>query len=571
MIPFFALFEHDDACITACLVIVFSPLLILIIGKWVQWWWTRQTYISSPALDMIRDRTQDTTMPTQTIHSLWQRYNDLLCTCDALHLSLDISRINFDDAFLDSIDFAPAFAAMEQLEAGVKVNADELDDHGEPGRMVGHYWLRNPDQAPDELVAMIRETIDDIKTFVAEDAKAFTDVLIVGIGGSALGPQLVADALGNLPGRPDQRRIHFLDNTDPDGIDRVFCKLKDHLDQTLVVVISKSGGTPETRNGMRETQKAFDDAGVDFAKHAVAVTGVDSALHQESQNWRAQFPMCDWVGGRTSVTSAVGLLPAALQGIDIDALLAGAAEMDVCTRQQTVKKNPAALLALMWYHEVKVKRRPNMVILPYKDRLLLFSRYLQQLIMESLGKEFNTDKTETVHEGISVYGNKGSTDQHAYVQQLRDGVHDFFATFIVAQKDRAGDSIAVDKNDATSGDYLHGFWQGTRQALYESGRGSVTITIDDVTPRSLGGLIALYERAVGFYATLIDVNAYHQPGVEAGKKAAGAVLALQTDILAAIDAGVTPDPATLAEHLSQPDEIETIHHVLAHLKANGRI
>ena len=139
--------------------------------------------------------------------------------------------------------------------------------------------------------------------------------------------------------------------------------------------------------------------------------------------------MWDWVGGRTSETAAVGLLPAALQGFDIDLLLQGASEMDQLTRSENTLRNPAMMLALAWFHLTDGKGSKDMVILPYKDRLELFAKYLQQLIMESLGKEKNLSG-EVVNQGIAVYGNKGSTDQHAYVQQLREGIPNFFATFI---------------------------------------------------------------------------------------------------------------------------------------------
>jgi len=121
-----------------------------------------------------------------------------------------------------------------------------------------------------------------------------------------------------------------------------------------------------------------------------------------------------------------------------------------------------------------------------------------------------------VHQGIAVYGNKGSTDQHAYVQQLRDGVPNFFATLIEVRKGRNGESVEVDP-DTTSADYLQGFLRGTRSALYESGRKSITLSIEEVNAHSIGMLIALFERAVSHYALLVNINAYHQPGVEAGK------------------------------------------------------
>src|SRR5436190_21270783 len=164
--------------------------------------------------------------------------------------------------------------------------------------------------------------------------------------------------------------------------------------------------------------------------------------------------MLDWVGGRTSVLSADGLVPAALQGIGIDGLLAGAAACDEATRGHEILKNPAALMALMWYHATGGKGKKDMVVFPYKDRLLLFSRYLQQLVMESLGKREDL-QGKRVDQGIAVYGNKGSTDQHAYVQQLRDGVLNFFVVFIRVLE--SGGSSTMLEPGVTAGDYLHGF------------------------------------------------------------------------------------------------------------------
>ena len=211
--------------------------------------------------------------------------------------------------------------------------------------------------------------------------------MIIGIGGSALGPQFVARAL-TKPGK-DKMTAWFIDNTDPDEIDRIKAKLANSLSKTLVIVISKSGGTKETRNGMLEMQHAYQAAGLNFAEHAVAVTGDGSNLDNiaATEGWIQRFPMWDWIGGRTSETSAVGLLPLVLQGFDIDDLLAGAAACDAVTRAKSFVDNPAGQLAAMWFYAVDGRGSKDMVILPYKDRLGLFSKYLQQLIMESLGKE----------------------------------------------------------------------------------------------------------------------------------------------------------------------------------------
>jgi glucose-6-phosphate isomerase len=507
-----------------------------------------------------------------TARELWTLYKALLFDDPGLGVRLDLSRMGLDDPALAEREAAvqAALEAMEALERGAIANPDEK-------RMVGHYWLRAPGLAPaPEIASSIRETQARLLAFAARvhdgrvrppRAARFRRVLVVGIGGSALGPQLVADALGG-PG--DRLSPHFLDNTDPDGIDRVLGGLGDALAETLLVVISKSGGTAETRNGMVETAAAYRARQLDFPAHAVAVTEDGSALDRQAreQGFLARFPMWDWVGGRTSVTSAVGLLPAALQGIDVTALLAGAAAMDEATRRRATRTNPAALLALAWHSVGEGRGTKAMVVLPYKDRLLLFSRYLQQLVMESIGKEKDLEG-RVVHQGLVVYGNKGSTDQHAFVQQLRDGRPDFFVTFVRVMKDREGASLEVEPG-ATSGDFLDGFLLGTRRALFESGRPSLTLTLPDVSPRSLGMLIALYERAVGLYASLVGINAYHQPGVEAGKKAATAVLDLQGKVLAALrergEAGGTCE--ALAAAAGAADEAETVYHVLERLAAN---
>ncbi|MCE9590521.1 MAG: glucose-6-phosphate isomerase [Planctomycetes bacterium] len=509
--------------------------------------------------------------------TLWRRYKDQLCVCPTVGLTLDISRMEFDDQFFVRMEPAiqKAYDAMKRLEAGEVANPDE-------NRMVGHYWLRAPHLAPtDEIIAAIEKTLGDVRKF-AEDVHAgaikppqaakFTELVVIGIGGSALGPQLIADALGS---KRDRMAVHFLDNSDPDGFDRVFESLGARIKSTLVVVISKSGGTKETRNGMIEAEHFWRHKGLDLATQCVAVTGDGSELdkYAQSKGWLARFPMWDWVGGRTSVLSAVGILPAALQGIDVLGMLDGAAEMDKLTRKPETRGNPAARLALMWHQTTGGKGAKDMVMLPYKDRLLLLSRYLQQLVMESLGKEKDLDGN-TVNQGIAVYGNKGSTDQHAYVQQLRDGVNNFFATFIVVEQDRqfiAGRPPFEVEPGVTSGDYLDGFWQGTRQALFEKGRQSMTITLEKMDAHSLGAIIALFERAVGFYATLVNINAYHQPGVEAGKKAAAAVLQLQAQVVAYLKAH--PEPATpehLADAMGLPHQVETVFYVLRHMAANKR-
>ncbi len=520
---------------------------------------------------------------------LWDRLKETYFFDQETQFGLDVSHVDAESSWWSGMapKFQTAFKDMAELEKGAIANPDEQ-------RMVGHYWLRNPELSPTaEVRQEIEGALAKILSFAGDvhsgaisptigDGKAegrFEYLLIVGIGGSALGPQFATRALG---APSDPLKPFFFDNTDPDGMAGVLGSIPD-LKKTLCVVISKSGGTKETRNGMLVAKAAWASAGIPYAKNFVAVTGADSELDKfaRKEGWLERFPMWDWVGGRTSELSAVGLLPAALQGYDIIKMLEGARHMDELTRSPNVQRNPAALLAGCWHFLGEGKGTRAMVVLPYSDRLELFSKYLQQLVMESLGKEKDL-AGKIVHQGISVYGNKGSTDQHAYVQQLRDGLNNFFAVFIHVLKDRSGKTDALRSRfcaasfevepGVTSSDYLSGFFQGTRRALYESGRQSISILVNEVNEYSVGQLIALFERAVGFYASLVGINAYHQPGVEAGKKAASEVLSLQAKMMSALRDSKQPmSVEEIAKVLGDENAADTVFLTLRHLAANGRV
>ena len=219
----------------------------------------------------------------------WERYKKYCLELENLGFSLDVSRVNFDDAFLTSMEDAmkDAFASMVALEGGAIANPDE-------NRMVGHYWLRNPEIAPTaEIRAEISENIANIEAFAqkihAGEIKgadgAFENVLCIGIGGSALGPQFVAEALGSA--KADKMNVYFLDNTDPDGYDAVFEKLDGQLGKTLAIVTSKSGGTPEPRNAMMEAIARWEAEGLSSIilqkKRAISNSsqcGIGSAVEQ---------------------------------------------------------------------------------------------------------------------------------------------------------------------------------------------------------------------------------------------------------------------------------------------------
>lgn len=425
--------------------------------------------------------------------------------------SLDISGMSLPAAAVAEQEkkLPAAHAGMVAIEAGEIKNPDE-------GRQVTHFSDRLS-YLESDVYAAVEAFVEDVR-----QDDAIHNVIINGIGGSALGPQLLQFAVNGpywnelgTDTRKGYPRLYFVDNTDTAGLAdaKAVCKLAN----TLVVSISKSGGTQETKNNMIALEQAYTAAGLDFAEHAVAITMAGSHLDQyaKANNWRDIFPMAESIGGRTSETNIVGHIPAALGGINFAEFVEGAKAMDAMTRVKNPAANPAYQLAACWHIAGKGKGERNMVVVPYSDRLVLLGKYLQQLVMESLGKERDLDGN-VVHQGLTVYGNKGGTDAHAYIQQLNDGRDDFFVTFIEPLKD--AEQIAIG-DGLTMGDYLHGFKEGLVNALRGKGRQVIEITIDDVTPRTLGMLIALYERAVAFYAELIHINAFHQPGVQAYKLA----------------------------------------------------
>ena len=499
----------------------------------------------------------------------WEAFKNTIFYSEKTGFMLDYGGMGLDETYLAAMGdkIAAALDGMDRLDAGEGVNVDEK-------RMVGHYWLRNSSKAPTaELKAEIDGCLARVKAFSAAvhegrilsgTGKKFKNVIVAGIGGSSLGPVFVDKALATAD---DKMKLYFLDNTDPDGMDSVFSAVLPELDETLTVVISKSGGTIETRNCQEEAKAFYRKNGLDFSRFAVCVTGTGSKLYNtaKSEGWIDIFPMWDWVGGRTSVMSAVGLLPLSLKGLDIDSFLRGAADMDELNRNHNVIENPAAIASLGWYKCSGGQGGETMVVLPYKDRLDLFAKYLQQLVMESLGKELDLEG-RLVKQGLAVLGNKGTSDQHSYVQQLVGGPDNIFVTFVQVLKDREGGSAAVGE-DSTSGDYLNAFMLGTKKALESHGKRTMTMTVPSVDAYNVGQLIAIFERSVGIYANLIGINAYHQPAVEFGKKAAGGLIATKNAAREALKkAGrALTAPEIAAEIGCEPEDA---FRLMLHLAAN---
>lgn len=408
---------------------------------------------------------------------------------------------------------ARALQMMRELEAGEVANPSE-------GRRVGHYWLRDPQTAPDAATReAITESHQQVFSLSPEPEK---DLVLAGIGGSALGMKLVADAL--LPGRATKGRLICIDNADPQAIADGLARID--LGRCNVAVVSKSGSTAETRDIAAAIRRHFETQGQDFQASAIAISQPDSPLFDQAQDWKARFAIWDWVGGRTSLMSAAGLVPMQLLGLDGQAMLEGAAGVDRWTRPSTpsgtessaekTAPNAALRVAQAWFAQRHVGDVQALAILAYRERLGQLGRYLQQLIMESLGKNQTLDAS-AADEGLIVYGRTGSTDQHSIVQHLTHGRANSMTHFIDSRE-----ALTLDVDEARSplSDRHLCRLYGTRQALLDRQRPFVSLSVPKVDERGIGALVAFFERCVGYYAGLAGINAYDQPGVQAGKKAA---------------------------------------------------
>ena len=466
----------------------------------------------------------------------WLNFKENLYIDDTHCLMLDFSRMCLPQDFWPAITprIKQAMAEMRLLEGGA------LD---EQGNMAGHFWLRAPELAPKpEIAADIKYTKTEISRLAGlvhsgalrgEDDALFSQLLVIGVGGSCQGTRYISRALSS---QADHLRLFFLDNTDPCGMAELFVAIQPRLAQTLVAVVSKSGSTVETINGMLETQAFFKTQGLNFASHAISVSTAGSALDilALKDGWLTRLTVPDWISGRFSLCTAVGLLPLALQGVNIDAFTSAMAYMDAKTRQNCPNQNPAALLAGALYGLTKGQNHSQLVLLPYRDNLEYLPAYLQQLIMESIGKEYDRNGRR-VCQGLTVYGHKGTSDQHSYLQQLLAGPDDFCAVFVEVLNSWQ-DTFCYLDGKSSAADDLEASLLATRRLLSAADRKSITITLPKTDAACLGYLVALWERSVGLYAAMLNLNAYDQPAVEQIKTELPALMLLKERLISCLAA-----------------------------------
>lgn len=358
----------------------------------------------------------------------------------------------------------------------------------------------------------------------------WTDVVILGIGGSALGPIALRTALRppawnalSDEKRGGEPRLHVLDNVDPDTIAATMAGLD--LGRSLFVVISKSGGTAETMAQYLLVRGALDEALGDRAReHLVFVTdpAKGSLRPIAEREGLAALDIPPNVGGRFSVLTPVGMLPAALIGIDVAGIVAGAADMRARCETSDLAANPAGCFAALQYLAHERHGKPVQVLMPYADPLRDMAGWFVQLWAESLGK-IRPDGTSV---GPTPLPALGATDQHAQVQLFMEGPADKTITFIaVAGRERRGPipSLYADVPDLaylgghTLGELLDVERRATAGALARRGRPNMTIAIDAVDPWHVGALIFLLEMATAYAGEFYGIDAFNQPGVELGK------------------------------------------------------
>lgn len=376
------------------------------------------------------------------------------------------------------------------------------------------------------------ETVWLVKEYASLVKNRFDNILVLGIGGSALGGIAVTEALlkpyWNL--LSDEKRnncpkIFFLDNIDPDQITGLLEMLD--LKKTLVNVITKSGSTAETMSQYMIVKNIMEqELGDDYRKNIVATTDKKTGILRQlaDQEGYKTFVVPDDVGGRFSVFSAVGLLPFALVGIDIDEIINGVKDMDLALKNTDIFENIAAQNALIHYLMDTQKGKNLSVMMPYSSRLRYVSDWYVQLWAESLGKEVNNNG-DKVNCGPTPVKALGATDQHSQIQLYNEGPNDKVINFIrVGEFDNTVEIPRIFEytgigylGGKTINDLINAEADATKVALVDFGRPNVTITLPQVNGYYVAQLLYLLEVQTAIAGELYGINTFNQPGVEQAK------------------------------------------------------
>jgi len=462
-------------------------------------------------------------------------------TCKASGSGFDLlfSTQRIDDAVINGLQqLADQSGALDQFHAmkgGAVMN--RIDGHESEERQVLHTACRDIfNETPCHVVAtgQAMQELEKLKAFLAgldkgqlvnEQGEAYTDYVNIGIGGSDLGPRAIYFALAAYSLK--NRRVHFISNVDPDDAAAVLRKLD--LSRTLVGVVSKSGSTLETLTNEEIVRAAFVGAGLNPAKHFIAITGQSSPM-DNPEKYLQSFYMYDYIGGRYSATSMVGAVMLGF-GLGYDAfieVLRGANDMDMAAEERDIRRNPALLLALLGIWNHNFLGHETVAVLPYSQALLRFPAHLQQCDMESNGKSVtrNGEKVSGFT-GPIVWGEPGTNGQHAFYQLLHQGTTVVPTEFIGFRQSQLGSDLLL--KGTTSQEKLVANLLAQSLALatgrkddnpnrfFGGNRPSSILLSDKLTPYTMGGLLALYEAKIVFQGFIWNINSFDQEGVQLGK------------------------------------------------------
>lgn len=363
--------------------------------------------------------------------------------------------------------------------------------------------------------------VEKINSYAANVNDKYDHFVVLGIGGSSLGTICLQQSLTHLFG---QKKLHVLDNIDPALVTEVQDVIQ--LERTLFIVVTKSGGTPETLSQYMYFRNLCNNANLEAKDHFVFITDPEKGFLRKVANEEGiiTFDVPPNVGGRFSVLTAVGLLPAKLIGIDIEELLEGARDMRDAFKSENGDENTPFKLATIQYLLYKKGKSMN-VLTPYAQKLIRLSDWYRQLLAESVGKKENNDG-ETVNVGITPVSALGATDQHSQSQLYNEGPNDKFHLFIKVNNMGMDVAIPMIYSEEESLQYLkdisfnkliHTEMEGTVGALTQNDRPSVTLEVEEVNARALGELFLLFEGATAFLGEFFNINAFDQPGVELSK------------------------------------------------------
>ena len=384
-----------------------------------------------------------------------------------------------------------------------------------------------------ELPYCQKEIVDDIIATAKNIKKNFDNFVVLGIGGSALGPMAVFQALCHLRHNelPKSKRkfpkLYVEDNVDPERMVALLDVVD--LDKTMFNVVTKSGATSETMSQYLIIMDLLKKKYGDKAKeHMIATTSANKGnlIKIAKQEGLKTFYIPDGVGGRFSELCPVGLLPAAVVGIDIKSMLAGAAHMDKICKNKSIKKNPALLSALLEYLAMQNGKNIS-VMMPYADSLKYIADWYCQLWGESLGKALDKNGNE-VYVGQTPVKALGVTDQHSQVQLYREGPFDKVVTIIAVENYRTSINISDGCLDIPDVSFLCGHTmnelitaerKATEYALTTANRLNYTITLPEVNAFTIGELLYMFEMETAFAGAMLNIDTFNQPGVEGGKNA----------------------------------------------------